>query len=59
MQPEWKMVGLLSKFSRVRYILEGLGIDGRSILEWMLNKYVSILGFGFIRLRVGVFREPL
>ena len=27
-----------------RYFLEGLGVDGRTILEWTLKKQVSIRG---------------
>ena len=31
----------------------------RTILEWTLKKYVSIRGTGYIRLRIGIIREPL
>ena len=36
----------------------GLGVDGRSILEWILKKYVSIQGIGLIRLRIGLLENP-
>ena len=36
-----------------------LGVDGRTILEWTLNKYMLIRGFGLIRLRIGIIREAL
>jgi hypothetical protein len=42
-----------------RDLLEGLGVDGRTILEWILKKYVSIRGTGLIRLRIGIIGEPL
>ena len=49
-------VGVLSKFSQVnlkeRGLKEGLGEDGRTILEWILKKYVFILGIELIRLRI-------
>ena len=31
---------------------ESLGVDGRTILEWLLKKYVSRRGIGLIRLRI-------
>ena len=34
-------------------------VDGRTILEWTLNKLVSIQGIGLIRLRIGIIGEPL
>ena len=37
-----RMVGVLSKFLQLnlqeRYLWEGLGVDGRTELEWTLNK---------------------
>ena len=42
MKPELKKVGMLSKFSRYnlqeRDCYEDLGIDGLTILEWILMK---------------------
>ena len=35
-------VGVLLKFYQVN-LQEGLGVDGRTKLEWILNKYVLIL----------------
>jgi hypothetical protein len=32
---------------------EGLGIDRRIILEWMLDKYGGILWTGYIWLKIG------
>ena len=37
----------------------GLGVDGRTILEWTLKRYVSMRGIGLIRLRIGIIGEPL
>ena len=34
-------------------------IDGGTILEWILKKQTGILGIGLIRLRIGIFGEPL
>ena len=36
--------------------LGGQGVDGRTVLEWILKKYV---GIGLIRLRIGIIGEPL
>ena len=42
MYPEWKKVGEFSTFYQVHlqeiYLLEGLGVDGRTILEWIVKK---------------------
>jgi hypothetical protein len=38
---------------------EGLEVAGRTILEWILKKYVSIRGIGLIRLRIGIIIEPV
>ena len=35
------------------------GHDGRTILEWILKKYVSICGIALIQLRIGIIGEPL
>ena len=48
------MVNLLD-----RDLQEGLGVDGRTILEWILKKWVSIRGIGLIRLRIKVIGEHL
>ena len=37
----------------------GLGVDGRTILEWTLKKWVSIRGIGLIRLGIGNVGQPL
>ena len=39
--------------------LRRLGVDGRTILEWILKKQISIRGIGMIRLRIGIIGEPL
>ena len=39
--------------------LGDLGVDGRTILEWTLKRYVSMRGIGLIRLRIGIIGEPL
>ena len=36
-----------------------LGVDGRTILEWILKKWVLIRGIGLVRLRIGITGEPL
>ena len=38
---------------------EGLGVDGSTMLEWILKKYVSTRGIGLIRLRIGINGGPL
>jgi hypothetical protein len=61
MLPEWKKVGVLSKFYqtnlRERDHWENLGEDGRKILEWTLK--TSILGIGLVRFRIAIFGESL
>ena len=42
-----------------RYLLGDLGVDGRTILEWTLKRWVSMRGIGLIRLRIGIIGEPL
>ena len=37
----------------------GVGVGGRTVLEWTLKKSVSIRGIGLIRLRIGIIGEPL
>ena len=39
--------------------LRRLGVDERTILEWILKKYESIRGIGFVRLRIGIIGELL
>ena len=39
--------------------LERPRVDGRTILDWTLKKYVSLRGIGLIRLRVGIIGGPL
>ena len=36
-----------------------IGIDGRTILEWILKKYISIRGIELNRLSIGIIRGPL
>ena len=38
---------------------EGLGGDGKTMLEWILKKWVSILVVGLVRLRIGTIGESL
>jgi hypothetical protein len=38
---------------------EVLGVVERTMLEWNLNKYVSIRGNGLIQLRIEIIGEPL
>ena len=38
---------------------EDQGVDERTMLEWILNKYVSIRGIGLIWLRIGITGKPL
>ena len=42
MYPEWRKVGVLSKFYQVnlqeRDLWGGLGVDGRTILEWTFKR---------------------
>ena len=43
-----------------RELWEGLGVDGRTILERILKKYVSIRGIGLILLSIGIMgKRPL
>ena len=42
-----------------RDLWEGLGVDGRTILEWTLKRLVSMRVIGLIRLRIGIIGEPL
>ena len=42
-----------------RDIWGGLGIDGRTILEWTLKRKVSMRVIGLIGLRLGIIGEPL
>ena len=39
--------------------LGGLGVDGRTILEWTLKGFLSTRVIGLIRLRIGIIGEPL
>ena len=39
------------------FLWGGLGVDGRTILEWTLKR--SMLVIGLIRLRIGIIGEPL
>ena len=59
MQPEWKKVEVLSKFEPLnlqeRYFWGGLGVDGKTILEWTLKSGE----LGLNRLRIGVIGDPL
>ena len=42
-----------------RILYEGLGVDGRTILEWTLKKQESIRRIALIGLRIGIIGEPL
>jgi hypothetical protein len=42
-----------------RDLLGGLGVDGRTILEWTLIRWISMRGIGLIRLRIGIIGERL
>jgi hypothetical protein len=42
-----------------RDLQEGLGVNGRTILQWILNKELLTRGIGFIWLRIGIIGEPL
>ena len=44
-----------------RDLYEGLGVDGRKILQWIIKRLVrvSIREIGLIRLRIGIIGEPL
>ena len=58
----WKKAGVPSKFQvnlQERDLLEGLGLDGRTILAWILQKYVSLRGIGQVRRRIGNIGELL
>ena len=50
---------ILASTSTGKRPLEGLGVDGRTILEFILKKQVSTREIGFIRFRIGIFGEPL
>ena len=43
---------------RKRDLQEGQGIDGRTILDWILGKWVPIGGIGLIQLRIVIIGEP-
>ena len=51
--------GLIKIYIQPLTTARGLGIDGRTILEWILKKSVSIRGIGLIWLRIGIIGEPL
>ena len=38
---------------------KGLGVGGRILLQWILKKWVSVLGIGLIWLRIGSIGEYL
>ena len=42
-----------------RDLQEGLGVEGRTILEWILKKWVSIREIWLIQLRIGITGDPL
>ena len=52
---------ILTENLQERDLWEGLGVDGRTILEQILKKYeyVSIQGTGLIWLRIGIIGEPV
>ena len=37
----------------------GLGVDGKTVLEWTLKRQVSMRVIGLIQLRIGIIGEPL
>jgi hypothetical protein len=39
--------------------LKGLGVDKRTILGFILKKYISIRGIGLIRIRIRIIEEHL
>ena len=51
------------KFEQVRLqerdLKEGIGVNGKAILEWNLNKQLSIRGIGLIGVSVGLIGESL
>ena len=42
-----------------KYHYEGLGVEKRAILEYILKKWVSIRGIGDIQLRIRIIGGPL
>jgi hypothetical protein len=42
-----------SEIAKERRLLEGLGVDGRMILEWILQKWVGRVWTGFTWLMIG------
>ena len=55
MCPEWKMAGNIKRQTNQQ---EGQGLDGRTILEQILKKQMSVQGIELIRLRIGITGEP-
>ena len=53
-------MGWFQNFNRYtrKGLQEGLGVDWRTILEWILKKQVSIRGIELIRIRTVIIREP-
>jgi hypothetical protein len=50
---------VLSKLYLVNLQEIGLGVDGRTILEWVLKKWMTIWENGLIQLSIGIIVEIL
>ena len=55
----WDITKKFNRYLQERDLWGSLGVDGRTILEWTLKRWVSMRGIGLIRLRIGVIGEPL
>ena len=58
MQSEWKKLGVFSNILTGKQeinLQKDLGVDGKTTLEKILNKWVSIRGIGLIRFKTGKF----
>ena len=58
-QTDVKLLGYeLCNIQKFSYFMTNISINGRTILEWILKKLVSIRGIGLIRLRIGAIGIP-